>query len=122
MHVEDQDLVATLSQQTEGAPLTAAVYARFETAMSPAHWLGPLGNYLVACPAARAAAHRAEARTDQPLDAAVVLGITAGSCVGTLALGNGAPSSGHERPFGHAGLTPLAQTGRARSVRDRIIG
>ncbi|MGO9902973.1 MAG: hypothetical protein ACLP0J_25545 [Solirubrobacteraceae bacterium] len=78
MHVEDQDLVATLSQQTEGAPLTAAVYARFETAMSPAHWLGPLGNYLVARPAARAAAHRAEARTDLPLDAAVVLGITTG--------------------------------------------
>jgi hypothetical protein len=77
MHVQDQDLVATLSQQTEGVTLTAAVYARFETALSPAHWLGALGNYLVVRPAARASARRAGARTDMPLDAAVVLGITA---------------------------------------------
>ncbi len=78
MHVEDKDLVATLSRQTEGAPLAAAVYARVETALSPARWLGPLGNYLVARPAARAAAHRAGERTAMPLDAAVVLGIGAG--------------------------------------------
>jgi hypothetical protein len=75
MHVEDKDLVTTLSQQVGGPPLTAAVYARVSTAASFARWLGPLGNYLVARPAARAAAHRDEERTDMPLDAAVVLGL-----------------------------------------------
>ncbi len=77
MHVEDKDLVPTLSQQTEGAPLAAGVYARIQTALGPARWLGPLGNYLVARPAARVAAHRDAGRTDIPLDAAVVLGIAA---------------------------------------------
>lgn len=75
MHVDDKDLVATLSQQTDGPPLDAAVYARVHTAASFTHWLGPLGNYLVARPAARAAAHRDSERTDMPLDAAVVLGL-----------------------------------------------
>ncbi len=77
MHVEDKDLVATLSQQMDGASLTAAVYARVETALSPARWLGPLGNYLVARPAARSAAHEAGERTHIPLDAAVVLAVAA---------------------------------------------
>jgi len=54
----------------------AAVYARIETALSPARWLGALGNYLIVRPAARAAAHRESERTDVPLDAAVVLGIS----------------------------------------------
>jgi hypothetical protein len=75
MHVEDKDLVTALSQQDGGPPLSAAVYARVSTAMSFTRWLGPLGNYLVARPAARAAAHRDEERTDMPLDAAVVLGL-----------------------------------------------
>jgi hypothetical protein len=75
LHIEDKDLVTTLSQQVEGAPLAAAVYARVETALSPARWLGPLGNYLIVRPAARAAAHREAERTDVPLDAAVVLGV-----------------------------------------------
>lgn len=75
MHVEDKDLVTKLSEQADAPPLTAAVYARVETPLSPARWLGPLGNYLVARPAARAAAHRAEERTEMPLDAAVVMGI-----------------------------------------------
>jgi hypothetical protein len=75
MDVEDKDLVATLSQHTEGAPLTAAVYARVGTAVSFTRWLGPLSNYLLARPAARVAAHRDTERTNMPLDAAVVLGL-----------------------------------------------
>jgi len=75
MHVEDKDLAAALSQQTYGPPLSAAIYARVHTAASFTHWLGPLGNYLVARPAARAAAHRDSERTDMPLDAAVVIGL-----------------------------------------------
>jgi hypothetical protein len=75
MHVKDKDLVATLSQQAEGSQLIAAVYARVDTPLGFTRWLGPPGNYLVARPAARAAAHRNTARTDMPLDAAVVLGL-----------------------------------------------
>lgn len=77
MHVEDKDLVATLSQQTDGRQLIAAVYARVDTPLGFTRWLGPPGNYLVARPAARAAAHRDSARTEMPLDAAVVLGLDA---------------------------------------------
>jgi hypothetical protein len=75
MHVDDKDLVTALSQQTDGPPLLAAIYARVHTAASFTHWLGPLGNYLVTRPAARAAAHRDSERTDMPLDAAVVIGL-----------------------------------------------
>jgi hypothetical protein len=67
MHVEDKDLVTALSQQPGGPPLTAAVYARVGTAVSFTRRLGPLGNYLVARPAARAAAHRDGERADTPL-------------------------------------------------------
>lgn len=77
MHVVDKDLVPALSAQVDGKPLEAAVYARVNTPLGAARWLGPLGNYLVARPAARVAAHRAEERTELPLDAAVVLGLTA---------------------------------------------
>ncbi len=76
MHVEDKDLVATLSQPQGGPRLIAAVYARVDTPLGFTRWLGPPGNYLVARPAARAAAHRNSARTDMPLDAAVVLGLS----------------------------------------------
>lgn len=75
MHVKDKDLVATLSQGADGPPITAAVYARKGTAVSIARWLGPLGNYFVARPAARAAATREGERADVPMDAAVVLGL-----------------------------------------------
>ena len=74
MHVQDKDLVTTLSTAEE--PLTAAVYARRDTPLGGARWLGPLGNYLVARPAARVAAHKDSERTDLPLDAAVVLGLS----------------------------------------------
>jgi hypothetical protein len=73
MHVQDKDLVTTLS--TQEAPLSAAVYARRDTPLGGARWLGPLGNYLVVRPAARVAAHKDAERTDMPLDAAVVLGL-----------------------------------------------
>jgi hypothetical protein len=79
MHVADKDLVSALSQPDGAPPLVAAVYARFTSPAGFARRLGPLGNYLVARPAARAAAHRASERTDLPLDAAVVLGLAPGS-------------------------------------------
>lgn len=75
MHIADKDLVDVLSQQADAPLLVAAVYARFTTPAGFTRRLGPLGNYLVARPAARAAAHRASEQTDVPLDAAVVLGL-----------------------------------------------
>ena len=75
MHVADKDLVSTLSRQADAPQLVAAVYARVSTPARFSRWLGPLGNYLVARPVARAAAHRAGDRTEMPLDAAVVLGL-----------------------------------------------
>lgn len=77
MHIDDKDLVSALSQQADAPTLTAAVYARKSTVVGFTRWLGPLGNYLVARPAARAAAHRDSERTDMPLDAAVVIGLGA---------------------------------------------
>jgi hypothetical protein len=75
VHVADKELVSTLAQQGEAPRLVAAVYARVSTPVSFSRWLGPLGNYLVARPAARAVAHREGERTEMPLDAAVVLGL-----------------------------------------------
>lgn len=76
MHVADKDLIAKLSPTLDGPPLTHAVYARTTTAVGPARMLGPLGNYLIARPAARSAARDAEERTEVPQDAAMVLGLT----------------------------------------------
>lgn len=79
MHITDADLPATLSSQLEDdGPVLAAVYARTPTVAGAARWLGPLGNYLVARPAARAKAHDIQERTELPLDAAVVFAQTAG--------------------------------------------
>lgn len=75
MHISDADLVPTLTEQTEGDALRAAVYARVHTKASFTHWLGPLGNYLIARPAARRSAEQTSQDTDVPLDAAVVLGL-----------------------------------------------
>lgn len=77
MHIDDKDLASALSQRADAATLTAAVYARKSTVVGFTRWFGPLGNYLVARPAARAAAHRDSERTEMPLDAAVVLGLGA---------------------------------------------
>jgi hypothetical protein len=79
MHAPDKDLVTLLSQPADAPPLVAAVYARVTSPAGFARALGPLGNYLVARPAARAAAHRATERTHVPLDAAVVLGLAPGA-------------------------------------------
>jgi hypothetical protein len=79
MHVADKDLVSVLSQPAGAPQLVAAVYARVTSPAGFARRLGPLGNYLVARPAARTAAHRASERTDVPLDAAVILGLAPGA-------------------------------------------
>lgn len=41
-----------------------------------AHWLSPLGDYLVARPAARSATAKLTEQTGVPLDAAMVLGLS----------------------------------------------
>ncbi|KAA9166787.1 hypothetical protein FPZ12_000850 [Amycolatopsis acidicola] len=74
-HLKDDELVPALSAELR-QELRAAVYARVDTVLGPARMLSPLGNYFIARPAARAAAHRITERTDVPLDAAMVLGIT----------------------------------------------
>jgi hypothetical protein len=76
MHLKDDELTSALSGSL-GEELLAAAYARVPTALSPARLLSPLGNYLIARPAARAAAHKVTEETDVPLDAAVVIGISA---------------------------------------------
>jgi len=75
MHLKDNELVPALSSLL-GEDLLAAAYARVGTALSLARLLTPLGNYLVARPAARAAARKITEETAVPLDAAVVVGIT----------------------------------------------
>lgn len=75
MHIKDSELTTVLSEQL-GEELAAAAYARVVTGLGAARMLTPLGNYLVARPAARAAARKITAATDMPLDAAMVLGIT----------------------------------------------
>lgn len=106
MHVEDQDLTTQL-QDDAGEPLRAAVYARLSTALSAGRWLGPLGNYLIARPAARAAAHKAEERTDVPLDAAVVLAVGAT----TLHVWSADPML--SRVHDHRGTVPLERIASA---------
>ncbi len=76
MHIKDKDLVTTLSAAPDGVPLVAAVFARITTAASFTHWLGPLGNYLIARPAASSKAGSDGERADIPLDAAMVLGLS----------------------------------------------
>lgn len=75
MHIKDEDLAGALSEQL-GETCAAAAYARVTTALSPARMLTPLGNYLIARPAARSAAKKVTEATDVPLDAAMAVGIT----------------------------------------------
>lgn len=77
MHLRDDELVTGLSGQEGGPDLVAATFARVPTAVSFTRLLTPLGNYFIARPAARAAAGRITEETDVPLDAAVVLGLSA---------------------------------------------
>ncbi|WP_203965094.1 hypothetical protein [Actinocatenispora thailandica] len=74
-HLKDDELIPALSAQL-GEPLLAAAYARVDTVLGLTRMLSPLGNYLIARPAARAAAHRITERTEVPLDAAMILGLT----------------------------------------------
>ncbi len=76
MHVTDETLAASLSDQLEGETLTEAVYARVDTGVGFTRMLTPLGNYFIARPAARSAAKKLTDATDVPLDAAVVLGLS----------------------------------------------
>jgi hypothetical protein len=74
MHLKDDELVAGLVSP-DIPPLLAATYARVPTSAGVSRLLGPLGNYLIARPAARSAARDITEHTDVPLDAAVVLGL-----------------------------------------------
>ena len=76
MHLKDDELASALSA-TAGEDLIAAAYARVDTALGFTRMLSPLGNYLIARPAARAAASKITRETSVPLDAAVVIGISA---------------------------------------------
>jgi hypothetical protein len=76
MHLKDDELTSALSSSLS-EDLLAAAYARVSTALGLARVLTPLGNYLIARPAARAAARKITEETEVPLDAAVVIGITA---------------------------------------------
>lgn len=77
MHLKDEELVTGLAAQEGGLDLLAATFARLGTAVSFTRMLTPLGNYFIARPAARAAAGKITEETDVPLDAAVVLGLSA---------------------------------------------
>ena len=75
MHLKDDELTTGLAGP-DVPELLAAAYARVSTAAGFTRMLGPLGNYLIARPAARAAAHGITEQTDVPLDAAMVLGLS----------------------------------------------
>ena len=77
MHVSDDELVSVLSDGLPGGPLLGAVFTRVDTAVGWTRMLTPLGNYLIARPAARAKAQQVTEETDVPLDAAMVFGVTA---------------------------------------------
>jgi hypothetical protein len=76
MHLKDDELVTALSTSL-GEEILAAAYARVPTALSMARFLTPIGNYLIARPSARSAAHKITEETSVPMDAAVVVAITA---------------------------------------------
>jgi len=77
MHLKDDELVTGLAGQEGGLDLLAATFARVPTAVSFTRMLSPLGNYFIARPAARAAAGKITQETNVPLDAGVVLGLSA---------------------------------------------
>jgi hypothetical protein len=76
MHLKDDQLASALPA-TAGEDIIAAAYARVDTALGFTRMLTPLGNYLIARPAARAAASKITQETSVPLDAGVVVGISA---------------------------------------------
>jgi hypothetical protein len=76
MNLKDNELLSGLVGP-EVPPLLAAAYARVSTALSFTRMLTPLGNYFIARPVAKAVAHTITAKTAVPLDAAVVLALSA---------------------------------------------
>jgi len=77
MHLKDEELVTGLVGPEGSLDLLAATFARVPTAVGFTRMLTPLGNYFIARPAARAAGRKITEETDVPLDAAVVLGLSA---------------------------------------------
>lgn len=75
MHAKDDELIAALGPGLEGEELLSAAYVRLHTSFSAFRYT-PLGNYLIARPAARSAAKKITKETEFPLDAAMVFGIT----------------------------------------------
>jgi hypothetical protein len=67
MHLKDEELVTGLAAQEVGPGLLSATYARAPTAVGFTRMLTPLGNYLIARPAARAAAGKITEETDVPV-------------------------------------------------------
>ena len=78
-----------------------------------ARFLTPIGNYLIARPSARAAAHKITEETHVPLDAAVVVGITASA----LHLWSADPVLDHVGD--HLGEVPLANVKEIKAEAGR---
>ena len=76
MFAKNTTLAETLTGLLGEETIVEAAYARVDTALGVTRMLSPLGNYLVARPAARAAARKLTEETDIPLDAAVAFGLT----------------------------------------------
>jgi hypothetical protein len=112
MHIRDRDLQSYLAGEV-GAPLVGAVYARVATSASVARRLGLVGNYAVARPAARMAARNITKRTGVPMDAAVVLGLTAD----TLHLWSADPL--RNDVLDHLGSVPLSRVAAMMTVTDK---
>src|ERR1700682_4844751 len=104
MHLKDDELATSLGEE-----ILAAAYARVPTALSLARFLTPIGNYLIARPSARSAAHKITEETSVPMDAAVVIGITASA----LQLWSADPML--DQVGEHLGEVPLA------SVKDITV-
>lgn len=73
----DDELVDTLSQGLAGGPLLRAVYTRVDTAASWTRILTPLGNYLIARPAARGQGSPGHRGNRCSLGRRLVFGVTA---------------------------------------------
>jgi hypothetical protein len=78
VHVADDDLTTALSDQVEGGPLLAAVYARVHSELGVTRMLGPLVNHLITRRVAKVKAHGIAEKTDIPIEGDMVLGLTAG--------------------------------------------
>lgn len=112
MRLTDDELVSGLADQA-GEPLRAAAYARVPTAVSFTRMLTPLGNYLIARPAARSAAGKVTEQTGVPLDAAVVLGLSSSA----LHVWSADPML--DQVHGYLGHVPIARITSMKAVPGR---